>query len=186
MIALCLAARDSSEVGSGETVRAPYPSITMNVVQPCPENEFEWIRTGRHARVARDDQNLGNTVSHLIPSQFEAYAKILHRIEASYVYIDDPNPLTENENAVLRIAPCTKLRSFVESLRKEGSDRRIRWRALARLLGVPFEPEICDRWFYLSMEDPTCAARFLRGPDDGNLNADELSEVLSILRTFSI
>ena len=37
------------------------------------------------------------------------------------------------------------------------------------MLGVPFEP-----------------ARFLRGPDDGNLNADELSEVLSILPTFSV
>jgi hypothetical protein len=110
----------------------------------------------------------------------------LHRIEARYVWIDDPNPLTENENAVLKIAPCAKLRSFVESLRKEGSDRRIRWRALARLLDVPFEPEICNRWFYVSMEDPTCGARFLRGPDDGNLNADELSEILPILRTFSV
>lgn len=158
----------------------------MNVMQPCSDNEFQWIRAGRDVRRTQNDRDLGNFVSHLIPNRFEAYAKILHRIEASYRYIDDSNPLTKKENAILKIAPCTKLRSFVESLRTEGHGRRISWSTLAQLLNVPFEPEICSRWFYVNMEDPTCAARFLRGLEDGNLNADELSEVLSILRTFSV
>jgi hypothetical protein len=155
-------------------------------MQPCPDEEFAWIRAGREKLRTATDRHLGNLVSHLIPNRFEAYAKILHRIEASYRYIDDPNPLTENENAVLKIEPCTKLRAFVENIRKEGLGRRIKWRALARCLGVPFEPEICSRWFYASLEDPTCAARFLNGPEDGNLNADELSEVISALRSLSV
>ncbi len=35
------------------------------------------------------------------------------------------------------------------------------------------------------MEDAICWPRFLSGPDDGNLNAEELTEVLSILRAVS-
>lgn len=157
----------------------------MNVMQPCPDNEFEWIRAGRETPLTGKNRTLGNLVSHLIPIRFEAYAKILHSIEASYKNIDDPHPLTEREIAILKIPACTKLRSFVETVRKEGGSSRIRWRTLAQLLSVPFEPEICHEWFRASMEEPICWPRFLSGPDDGNLNAEELREVISVLRVFS-
>jgi hypothetical protein len=158
----------------------------LNVMQPCSDDEFEWIRIEREKPRARSNPNWkGNFVSQLISTKFEAYAKILHSIEASYKNIDDPHPLTEREIAILKIPPCTKLRSFVGNLRQEGQGARIRWRTLARLLGVPFEPEICLEWFRASLEDRACWSRFLSGPDDGNLNAEELSEVLSVLRPFS-
>jgi hypothetical protein len=158
----------------------------MNVMQPCPDDEFEWIRTRREKPRARNTPNWkGNFVSQLMPIRFESYAKILHSIEASYKNIDDPHPLTEREIAVLKIPPCTILKSFVVSLREEGRGPRIRWKTLAQLLGVPFEPEICHEWFRASMEEPICWPRFLSGPDDGNLNAEEFPEVLSILRAFS-
>jgi hypothetical protein len=157
----------------------------MNVMQPCADSEFEWIRTGRGELLSRKDPSWKYLVFNLIPNQFDAYAKILHSIEASYKNIDDPHPLTEREMAILKIPPCTKLRSFVETLRKERRSPRIRWRTLAQLLGVPFGPEICHEWFRASMEEPICWPRFLSGPEDGNLNAEELPEVLSILLAFS-
>lgn len=145
---------------------------------------FEWIRAGREKGLTRDDPNWrGNFVSCLIPKKFDAYAKILHRIDAYYENID--NPLSEREIAILGILPCKKLRSFVESLREEGRGQRIRWRALTELLGVPFAPEICHEWFRARMEDPGCWPRFLRGPGDGNLDAEEISELRSILLPFT-
>ena len=155
-------------------------------MHPCPDDEFEWIRTRREKpRVPNTPNWKGNFVFQLMPIRFEAYAKILHSIEASYKNLDDPHPLTEREISILKIPPCTKLRSFVESLREEGQGPRIRWKALAQLLDVPFEPEICHEWFLASMEESICWPRFLSGPDDGNLNAEEFPEVLSILRAFS-
>lgn len=140
---------------------------------------FQWIRNGREKGLPRKDPNWkGNFVSHLIPQRFDAYAKILHRIEANYKNID--NPLSERENAILKIPSCKKLRSFVESLRKERQGPRIRWGTLAQLMGVPFASEICHEWFGTSME-PGCWPRFLLGPADGNLCDEELSEVLSLL-----
>jgi hypothetical protein len=56
---------------------------------------------------------------------------------------------------------------------------------LARQFGVPFESEICHEWFRVSMEELGCWPRFLFGPAEGNLNAEELSELLSVLRTFT-
>ena len=99
----------------------------MNVVHTCPDDEFEWIQTRSEKPRARNTPNWkGNFVSQLMPIKFEAYAKILHSIEASYRIIDDPHPLTEREIAILKIPPCTKLRSFVEILREEGRSPRIR------------------------------------------------------------
>jgi hypothetical protein len=164
----------------------PNCSITMSVMQPCPRAEFQWIQAALEMRRARNAPNRnGDSVSQLVPTGFVAYAKILHSVRASYTNIDDPHPLTEREIAILRIPPCTKLRSFVETLREEGQNPRIRWKTLAKLLGVPFKSEICLEWFRASMEDRACWARFLSGPDDGNLNAEEFPEVVSILRAFS-
>jgi hypothetical protein len=157
----------------------------MDAMRPCADSEFEWIRTGRREFPPRNDPHWKCLVHNLVPNQFEAYAKILHSVQASYKNIDDPHPLTEPEIAVLKIPPCTKLRSFIEGLREQSRGPRIRWKTLAQLLSVPFEAEICHEWFRASMEDPICWPRFLLGPDDGNLNAEELPEVLSALRPFS-
>jgi hypothetical protein len=149
----------------------------------CPDDEFEWIRTGRAEFLPRDKPDWKSFVSNLIPLQFEAYAKILHRIDARYENID--HPLTDREISILKIPPCTKLRSFVERLRKEDRGPRIRWRDLAQLIGVPFDAGICHEWFRARMEDPGCWPRFLFGPDDGTLNAEELSALLSVLQPHS-
>lgn len=149
-------------------------------MHPCPDDAFEWIRTGREEILPRDGPDWKSCVSNLIPGQFEAHAKILHQIDANYKNID--NPLTERENSILKIPSCTKLRSFVERLGKESRGPRIRWRDLAELFGVPFGAEICHEWFRASMEEPECWPRFLRGPDDAGLNGEELSALLSVLQ----
>jgi hypothetical protein len=155
----------------------------MNAMQPCPDDAFEWIRTGREELLPRDDPNWKSFVSNLIPKKFDAYAKILHGIQARYDNID--NPLSDREIALLKIPPCTKLRSFVENLRRQRQGSRIRWEALAHLMNVPFAAEICHEWFRVRMEAPGCWPRFLYGPSDGDLNNDELLEVLSILGSFT-
>ncbi len=153
-------------------------------MRPCSDEEFQWIESELAELVSGEDPNWkGNFVSHLLPSQFQVCAKILHRITAKYENID--NPLSDQELAILRIPPCTELRSFVESRRDSEEAPRIRWKALAELLNVPFQPEICHEWFRASLSDPTCWPRFLYGPDEGNLDYEELSEVLSILRPFA-
>jgi hypothetical protein len=149
-------------------------------MRPCPDDAFEWIRSGRQKSLARDNPDWkGNFVSHLIPERFDAYTKILHRIEPNYKNID--NPLSERENAILKIPKCTELRSFIGKLREERRNPRIRWATLAQLLGVPFAPEICHEWFRTTMEEPGCWPRFLFGPADGNLHPEELSNVISLL-----
>jgi hypothetical protein len=152
----------------------------MNVMHPCPDDAFKWIRAGREEFLPRDKPDWKSFISNLIPREFEAYAKILHQIDASYKNID--NPLTERELSLLKIPPCTKLRSFVEGLRQENRGPRIRWSELAQLFGVPFKAEICHEWFRAAMEEPGCWPRFLRGPDDAGLNAEELSALLSVLQ----
>jgi|SRR5689334_12130603 hypothetical protein len=55
------------------------------------ESAFDWIRRGRKKlENSENDGWAGNFVSHLMPPVFEAYAKVLHGIEASYENIDDP------------------------------------------------------------------------------------------------
>jgi hypothetical protein len=151
----------------------------------CSDNTpFEWIRSGREALLVRDDPNWkGNFVFHLIPTRFDAYAKILHSIEANYEHID--NPLSERETAILKIPPCKELRSFVEILREGHQGPRIRWKTLAQMLGAPFGSEICHEWFRASMKEPWCWPRFLYGPGEGYLNTEEFSEVFSVLRAFT-
>jgi hypothetical protein len=148
-------------------------------MRPCPDDGFEWIRSGRTKFTARTGPDWkGVYVSGVIPEKFEAYAKILHGIEATYENID--HPLTETENAVLKIPSCNELKLFVEKLREEGHGPRIRWKELARLFGVPFQAEICYEWFRTTMEEPGWP-RFLIGPGEGFLNSEELSEVIPIL-----
>lgn len=149
-------------------------------MRPCPDDVFEWIRSGRQKSPPRADSDWkGITVAGLIPEKFEAYAKILHTIEATYKNIDAP--LTERENVILKIPKCKELRSFVERLREERRGARIRWKTLAQLLGVAFQTEICHEWFRTTMEEAGCWPRFLVGPGEGFLNDQELPEVVSIL-----
>lgn len=156
----------------------------MSVMQPCPDGEFDWIRSGREELLPIDAPNWrGNFVSHLLPPRFDSYAKILHRIEARYENID--NRLSAREISLLEGPSCMKLRSFVESLREQRRGPRIKWKTLAQLLRVPFEPEICHEWFRASLKEPACWPRFLYGPAEGNLNAEEVSEVVSVLRRFT-
>jgi hypothetical protein len=152
-------------------------------MHPCPDDAFEWIRAGREEFLPRDKPDWKSFVSNRIPKEFEAYAKILHRIDARYENID--NPLTEREQSLLKIPPCTKLRSFVETLRKESRGPRIRWGELAQLFEVPFEAEICHEWFRAVMEESACWPRFLFGPDEGRLKGNELSEMVSLLDAFT-
>lgn len=153
-------------------------------MRTCSDTDFEWIQTGLSEPVSSEAPDwTGNFVSHLLPQNFEAYAKVLHSITANYENID--HPLSDREIALLGIPPCTKLRSFVETIRRNGEGPRIRWKMLAELLGVPFESEICHEWFRSSLRDPTCWPRFLYGPDEGNLDYEELSALLSLFRPFT-
>lgn len=146
-------------------------------MRKCAESEFAWIRGGVDELVPAESPNWkGNVVTHLMPAKFEAYAKILHRITAKYENID--NPLIDREIALLKIPSCSELRRFVETLREKGEGPKIRWRQLAELLGVPFGAEICHEWFRQSLAGPTCWSRFLFGPDEGNLDSEELDEVI--------
>ena len=154
-------------------------------MRPCPNDVFEWIRTGRQKFPPHADSNWkGISLSGLIPKKFEAYAKMLHTIDATYENIDAP--LTEHENEILKIPKCNVLRSFVEKLRQECQGTRIRWKTLAQLMGVPFQTEICHEWFRTTMGEPSCWPRLLVGPSEGFLNAKELPEVVSILDHFTL
>ncbi len=153
---------------------------------PCADNEFEWIKNGRSKPAPRETRpSPGCLLSLLLPPRFEAYVKILHGITANYQHIDHPHPLTEKEIAILQIPPCPEMRSFVQTKREKGEGPRIRWKEIASYLGVPFEPQICHEWFRASMREPRCWPRFLYGPDEGNLDHEELSEIVSILRPFT-
>jgi hypothetical protein len=153
---------------------------------PCVDNEFEWIEHGRSKPAPRDHRSWpGCLLSVLLPPRFEVYTKILHGITANYQHIDHPHPFTEKEIAILKIPPCLEMRSFVQTKREKGDGPRIRWKEIAAYLGVPFEPQICHEWFRASMKEPECWPRFLYGPAEGNLDHEELSEIVSILRPFA-
>jgi hypothetical protein len=87
--------QDGSFLGIGKLAR--YYSF----MQPQPdESAFDWIRRGRKNLENSDNAGwAGNFVSHLMPPVFEAYAKVLHGIEACYEHID--NPLSPNEISIL-------------------------------------------------------------------------------------
>jgi hypothetical protein len=147
------------------------------------ESAFDWIRRGRKKlENSENDGWAGNFVSHLMPPVFEAYAKVLHGIEASYENID--NPLTPSEISVLNIPVCEELRSLVENRRAKAQGSRIRWRELAEILNVPFAPQICHDWYRKKL-DEGCWPRFLYGPADGLLSSEECRELISVLQPFS-
>jgi hypothetical protein len=144
---------------------------------------FAWIRDGKIPfRSKRDIDWRGDFVSNLLPASFENYIKILHRIDAHYENVD--NPLTPNEIAILRIPPCEKLKSFVVGLRDQSLGTRVRWKILAEQLGVTFAPEINAAWYRKKLED-ACWPRFLSGPSDATLGDGCLTELTSLLQSFT-
>jgi hypothetical protein len=125
------------------------------------EGPFEWIRLGRDQLAdSREPNWAGNFVSHLMPPVFEAYAKVLHRIEVRLENID--TPLSPDVTSNLRIPASKDLRLFVESRRANSQGSRIRWRELAELLNVPFVPEIGHQWYVKNLWQWGWP-RFLRG-----------------------
>ncbi len=144
------------------------------------QTTFDWIRYGRDERPnSRPPDWKGNFVSSLIPPGFESYGKILHPIHARYEFID--NPLSERENAILKIPSCEPLKSFVEKCRKAASGDRILWRDLAALLGVPFAPGIKHEWYRETIQDPWCWPRLLSGPAEGWLEQEQCRALAGIL-----
>jgi hypothetical protein len=117
-------------------------------------------------------------VSQLVPPLFEAYARILHRIDAYYENID--NPLSPAEIAILGIPPCEPLRSFVEDRRANSMGTRVRWRELAELLDVPLAPGISGAWFSEKLEE-NCWPRFLR-PGKQWPTGEECAALVSALK----
>jgi hypothetical protein len=152
-----------------------------------PEHDevvYDWIRGGRYkVAESRPPNWAGISVAQLIPPAFDAYAKILHRIEAHYENID--NPLSPVEVALLRIPSCEPLESFVKSRRDTSIDNRVRWKELAELLNVPFAPEICHEWYRKKLGDTWCWPHLLSGPGDGKLKAEECTELASTLKAFT-
>jgi hypothetical protein len=57
---------------------------------------MDWTRQ-KKPRSRNTPNRKGNFVGQLMPIRCEAYAKILHSIEASYRNIDEPNALTERD-----------------------------------------------------------------------------------------
>lgn len=148
------------------------------------EIAFEWIRSGRDDRsLGRADARwMGNFVSHLLPKTFATYAKVFHRIDAYYENVD--NPLSRKEIEILRIPPCLGLKALIENLRANCRGTRLRWKEIAEFLHVPFQPELNHAWYWAKLE-PGCWPRFLTGPDEGTLNDEECSALVSVLLPFT-
>ena len=153
-------------------------------MQPLPdESEFEWIRKTRGVLLRPEEPRLspiegpGIFVSDLVPPEFEAYARILHRLDACYDDLD--NPLSPSEQKVLGISDCEPIKSFVQNRRAASVGPRIRWLEMAALLKLPYVPEINFEWFCQKM-DAWCLRRltdFTRAWPAGE-EGEELSAIL--------
>src|SRR5260370_5191245 len=96
------------------------------------QSAFEWIRRAR-ARLDLPDRPKpgspnwpGIFVSDLMPPEFEAFARVLHRFGASYEEID--HPLSPSEKRILKIPDCEPLSSFVRGRRDTSPTTRIKWK----------------------------------------------------------
>jgi hypothetical protein len=78
---------------------------------------FDWIEHGRAKTKPRDATGPvwgGNTVKHLMPDVFEAYAKVFHWLDAHYDNID--TPLSPEEQTALHLPQCEGLLDLRELL----------------------------------------------------------------------
>ncbi len=157
--------------------------VIIRPMQACSdESAFDWIRKGRDAPCVHDENWKGYFISNALPKSFACYAKIFHRIDANYEYID--NPLTPREEEIVQIPPCIELRSFIINLRTQHRGTRLKWKEIADVLGVPFQPELTHGWYRAKLE-PGCWPRYLYGPSDGTLASEECNAAVSILRPFT-
>jgi hypothetical protein len=178
---ICFNDNRDSALGCNKLALAGPPTGSLVIfILIHPENNetvFDWIRHGRAEKKPGGDRPQAVFVSNLFPSIFETYARVLHRIDARSDDID--TPLSPVENAVLNIASCEPLRSFVQHRRAKSLGNRVRWKELAELLDVPFTPEICGEWFRQKLTDPWCLSRFLRASAPGR--KEECAELVSSL-----
>ena len=144
------------------------------------ENPFKWIEYGRLPLRHPYQESQGNTVANLLPQTFEAYVKILHRIDVRYDWLD--NSLSPKEMQILGMHSCRQLEEFAKSIRDKSSTR-VRWREICALLDLPFSAGITDDWFRERVESG-CWPRYFYGPPDCcGLESEELSE---LIQTISI
>ena len=119
-----------------------------------------------------------------MPLQFERYTKILHRLDGHYENID--HPLSAEEIAILGLPDCSVIRDLVIQRRRSSPTSRISWKEAANALGVPYAPQIKHSWFANRLQPhPECWPRFIYGPADGTLEADECRELTSALTTVT-
>jgi hypothetical protein len=149
-------------------------------------SQFEWIVTGRtptpHSREVSAAS--GVPLSCVIPLQFEKYAKILHRLDGHYENID--HPLTEEEIAVLGLPACSVVRDLIVQKRRTSLTSRVSWKEAAGAFGIPYSPLIKHSWFSKRLDPhPECWPRFIYGPADGTLEADESRALVSVLTTVT-
>jgi hypothetical protein len=154
-------------------------------MQVCADDDsFGWIDAGRIPFKKRDQPDWqGNFVANLLPRSFEAYVKILHRIDANYYHVD--HPLSPSEIAILKIPRCEALRDFILNLRESNLGTRVRWKDLCALLSVPFAPEINIAWYVRKLEEQHCWPRLLYGPGDAALDVEGLAELVSVLSSLT-
>jgi hypothetical protein len=145
-------------------------------------SEFEWITTGRTPmpRSGELSAKSGIGLSRVMPLQFERYSKILHRLDGRYENID--HPLSAEEIAVLGLPDCSVVRELVIQKRDSSPTSRIFWKDASNALDVPYAPEIMHAWFSNRLRPhPECWPRYIWGPAEGTLEADECRELVSVL-----
>jgi hypothetical protein len=140
---------------------------------------FEWI-TKSLTSSSGSGASYSLHVSGLIPAVFEKYAKILHRLDGHYQNIDQP--LAADEIAILGLPDCSVVRDLVVQKRRSSIAPRILWKDAANALGVPYAPELSHSWISSRLQPhPDCWPRFICGPAEGSLDANESGELVSLL-----
>jgi hypothetical protein len=154
-------------------------------VEPVQDSVvFEWIAMSLTPSLG-DGASYRLHVSGLVPSVFEKYAKILHRLDGHYKNIDQP--LGADEIAILGLPDCTVVRDLVVQKRHSHLAPRILWKDAANALQLPYAPEINHSWFSSRLQPyPDCWPRFIYGPAEGALEADECGELVSLLAQATV
>ncbi|UWZ86016.1 hypothetical protein [Occallatibacter riparius] len=150
-------------------------------MKTLPDSDaFDWILLGRAAMTSEVNEYNGVQVTGLLPAVFERYAKIFHKLD---VRAEDPQAgLTAEEIAILKIPECAEVRDFWVKRRTMAADSRIRWKDAADAFGVPYAPELTHSWFSQRLKpNPQCWPRFIWGPADGTLDAQECNQLVSVL-----
>lgn len=153
------------------------------MLEPANEDLFSWIRDGRSPLTPRGDAPWpGVSVAELLPPIFQSYVKFLHQIDLRYPTFGER--LTAAEREVLRFPKCPELEQISARRRRVDADRRVTWKEVASLLGVPYGPSIVLPWFLNRVENGCWVNNFI-GPAEGVLNPPEAEQLISGLRAFT-